>query len=92
MVLEDLSLEEMRILDWFEGDEYLRQSVTVQWDDGVTRKVESFVWNKGWDELDMEREWDYQHFSETKLEWYLANTVWPCRLEIDNLGFGKTTE
>lgn len=92
VVIEDLSLEEMKILDWFEGDEYVRQSVTVQWDDGVTRKVESFVWNNPWEELDMEKEWDYQHFCETTLQWYLANTVRPCRMEMDDLGVGKKSE
>jgi hypothetical protein len=97
LMLLGISCEELQILDWFEGDEYSRQSVTVtvqcnnpgEQTQTQTQMVQSYIWNNSLDELDLEKEWDYQQFCETTLEWYIANTVRPCRLEMNKLGIGK---
>jgi hypothetical protein len=93
VILLEISGEELQILDWFEGDEYRRQSVTVQCDHhfGETPQtpVQTYIWNNALEELDLEQEWDYQQFCLTTLKWYLANTVRPCRGQMDKLGIGK---
>jgi hypothetical protein len=101
LILLGISCKEMQILDWFEGDEYSRQSVNnvelLGNDDRgeetqqQMKTVQSYIWNSALEELDLEKEWDFQQFCLTKLEWYLANTVRPCRLEMDELmRIGKT--
>ena len=89
MILEELSAIDVQVLDWFEGDEYVRRSVTcVQ--NGVDRQVDTYVWSNPVSQLELEQEWDYQRFCENKLEWYLSTTVRPCRMEMDELGIGTT--
>jgi hypothetical protein len=39
--------------------------------------------------LDYSIEWSYDMFRKENLEWYLQNTVEPCRQELDRLGIGK---
>lgn len=89
VVLVDLTVTEMQVLDWFEGEEYVRRTITVECQCSVKREVETYLWNNPVSELAVDQEWDYQHFRKTDLDWYLANSVRPSRLEMDELGVGK---
>ena len=37
-------------------------------------------------QLDLSKEWSYDNFVTTHLDWYLDNTVRPCREELVRLG------
>lgn len=87
LLLRDLSENELKVLDWFEGDEYARQKVQVQVDD-KSFDTQCYVWSNPLSELDLRKEWQYDDFRKTKLDWYLTNTVRPCRMDLDNLGIG----
>jgi hypothetical protein len=88
LLLRDLSEYELKVLDWFEGDECTRKNVQVQ----VVEKsfdTQCYVWSNPLSELDLGKEWQYGDFQKAKLDWYLTNTVRPCRLDLDNLGIGR---
>lgn len=87
MLLQGLSEDELRVLDWFEGDEYVRREVKVTCN-GISYDTQCYVWSNPTSELDLTKEWDYTAFLETKLDWYLTSTVRPCRLQLDQLGIG----
>jgi hypothetical protein len=100
LILFGISRDELQILDWFEGDEYSRQSVvaTVPCSSTTTNNtaheeiqhtVQAYICKLALEELDLEQDWDYQQFRRTKLKWFLTNAVRPCRLEMDELGIGK---
>lgn len=88
LLLEGLSENELKVLDWYEGEEYIRRDVKVKCD-GISHETQCYVWSNPLSELDLTQGWDYDTFRETKLDWYLATTVQPCRLELDDLGIGK---
>ena len=85
LLLRGLSEDELKILDWFEGDEYLRREVTIMCD-SISRNTQCYIWSNPETDLDLEKEWDYDAFLATKLDWYIKSTVQPCRLELDQLG------
>lgn len=89
LVLVDLTETEIQVLDWFEGDLYVRRAITVECRSSEKREVETYLWNNPVSKLAVDQEWDYLHFRRANLDWYLANTVRPCRLEMDELGVGK---
>jgi gamma-glutamylcyclotransferase (GGCT)/AIG2-like uncharacterized protein YtfP len=95
-LLEDLSDLDRQLLDYFEGDEYSRQTlqavVKVDTDsdqqeihEAIT--VETYIWKPALiDELELDQEWSYETFLRDKLDWYLENTVRPCRHQMEELG------
>jgi gamma-glutamylcyclotransferase (GGCT)/AIG2-like uncharacterized protein YtfP len=95
-LLEDLSDLDRQLLDYFEGDQYSRQTIqaVVQADTRSDKKkgqetitVESYIWEPALiDELELDQEWSYETFLTDKLEWYLENIVWPCRQQMEELG------
>ena len=85
LLLQGLSENELKILDWFEGDEYVRREVKVMCD-LIPHETQCYIWSNPVTDLDHGREWDYDDFLETKLDWYLKSTVRPCRLQLDQLG------
>lgn len=99
VLYQDLTVNEMKRLDWFEDVEYTRQCVTVVQtnpvdDDSSSRHLqqqqqdtETYVWTNPLDELNLKMEWSYQEFLDTHLENYLRDTVQPCRVELDRLGY-----
>jgi len=87
VLMQSLTPQEMRVLDYFEGDEYTRRDVTVSYN-GVTHETQTYVWSNPLSELALDKEWEYQQFCDEKLEWYLATTVRPYRQEMDELGIG----
>eukprot|EP00543_Licmophora_paradoxa_P000375 CAMPEP_0202442968 /NCGR_PEP_ID=MMETSP1360-20130828/2322_1 /ASSEMBLY_ACC=CAM_ASM_000848 /TAXON_ID=515479 /ORGANISM="Licmophora paradoxa, Strain CCMP2313" /LENGTH=161 /DNA_ID=CAMNT_0049058507 /DNA_START=75 /DNA_END=560 /DNA_ORIENTATION=+ len=94
VLLQGLSPNELTVLDWFEGDEYTRKDVEVQKilsDELAPRKfsTQCYIWANGITELDQSCEWDYKTFEKTKLNWYLKNSVRPCRAELNSLGIGR---
>lgn len=91
VLLQNLDSHEMRVLDYFEGDEYTRQCVTVSYQ-GDVQETQTYVWSNPISELDLGNAWDYQQFRTENLEWYLTTTVRPCREEMDELGIGKEAE
>ena len=88
LLLQNLSEDEIKVLDWFEGDEYVRRDVKV-WCDVSTHNTMSYIWSNPVAELDLAHEWDYQDFLDNKLSWYLKTTVEPCRLQFDELEIPK---
>jgi gamma-glutamylcyclotransferase (GGCT)/AIG2-like uncharacterized protein YtfP len=86
ILLHDLSKTEMKVLDCFEGEEYFRADVTVTTSEGETMDSQCYVWSKPQDQLDLTKDWDYYSFRNSKLNWYLASTVLPCRRELDRVG------
>jgi len=88
MLLQGLSDDELRVLDWFEGDEYVREHVQVTCN-GISYDTQCYIWSNPTSELDLTKEWDYTTFLETKLDWYLTSTVRPCRVQLDQLGIGQ---
>jgi gamma-glutamylcyclotransferase (GGCT)/AIG2-like uncharacterized protein YtfP len=91
VLLLNLSSNELCILDYFEGDEYTRQCVTVSCQ-GDMQETQTYVWSNPVSELDLGKAWDYHQFCNEKLKWYIATTVRPCRREMDELGIGNEAE
>lgn len=89
IVLEGLSMSDMNILDWFEADEYERREVEVQLSSDskdAPVSTQAYIWCNPSSDLDLNREWNYEDFVEKHEEWYLTNTVRPCRVELTRLG------
>ena len=93
-LLEGLSTLECKLFDWFEGHEYERVMVSVERQD--TKEIvqaQVYLWKRELiDELELEKIWDFSEFERTKLEWYLENTVRPCRHETERLGMTQDEE
>ena len=88
-LLENLSSVECELLDYFEGDEYDKRIVQVRRDDNpeTTVPAELYVWKSHLiEELERDRQWTYEMFCKNHLDWYLENTVRPCRKEMEQLG------
>lgn len=80
-------------MDWFEGDEYERRLVkvsTLKNDDSNTKNAiidaYAYIWKPHLlGELILEAEWCYDTFCTDHLDWYMENTVRPCRAEMESL-------
>ena len=89
-LLENLSHLEMKLLNWFEGDEYERRLVKVSTNDDILIDAHAYIWKSHLlEELNLQEEWCYETFCKEHLEWYLENTVRPCRREMEDLGMTK---
>lgn len=90
-LLENLSSKDVELLDWFESDEYNRQvvQVCVNPNGGNGKMVEAlaYIWQPHlMDELELDQGWSFEHFCKENLDWYLKNTVRPCRKQMEELG------
>jgi len=47
-----------------------------------------YLWANPPSELDQDHDWDYAYFLENRLDWYMENTVRPCRKQLDALQIG----
>lgn len=81
LLLEKVDDFSLKIISFFEGDEYQLQKVTVLIN-GKSQVVQSFVWAKGLELLE-DREWVFHRFEKESLEHYL-NVVIPEFLEWAN--------
>ena len=83
-LVQNLQDSELIRLDWFEDKEYKRLDCVVETlEDGKSYRTQVYLWNNPLEELDISQEWDYEHFRGNNLQWYLTNTVEPCRTELD---------
>lgn len=83
LLIDGLSEVEMESLDWFEDKEYTRRVLEVQIACGQRVPTQTYVWTNPVGELETDRPWSFQEFYSQKREWYLANTVRPCREQLD---------
>lgn len=91
VVLKGLTDVEMKVLDWFEGDEYSRTNVHVYCDnnsDAMEQSTQTYVWSNPISELDTAAEWSYEYFRDNLVHKYLLETVTPCRKQLDELNIG----
>ena len=90
ILLTGLSQEELDKFDWFEAEDYTRSvkqiSVTKILDkpkengeNTITQMVDAnvYIWCCDKELLDLKRDWNYDKFRQTKLDWYLKSTVRP---------------
>ena len=75
---------ELMRLDRFEGDEYRKQTCTVEVADGK-HDAQVYVWANPESELDISKPWSYENFRTKDLEIYLDQVVRPCRTELDRI-------
>jgi len=90
ILYQELSPQELKILDWFEDEEYTRIDVTVNLikeDESSNVNTQLYLWTNPLTQLDCSKEWNYQQFRATKLDWYLEHTVRPTRQELDRMGY-----
>lgn len=93
ILLSGLSDQEMKILDWFEGDDYKRCMETIlisKEKKGIEEvmleeKANVYIWDMGDELLALDCNWDYDDFRQTKLDSYLKNIDQPCKREFDQL-------
>jgi hypothetical protein len=86
ILLTDVSLSEVKILDWYEDVDYRRCNVPVSIHNGkdiFKVDAEVYIWCAGESFLDLESSWSFEQFCSERLDWYLRATVGPCRKEID---------
>jgi len=87
MLLKELTVSEMNVLDWFEGEEYTRKDVNIQC--GTTLEMtQTYVWSNPLSDLDTLSEWSYEDFCDFRLDSYLSHTVKPCRIKLNELAIG----
>ena len=69
------------------GDELglMETSISTTW---KKQETNTYLWANPSSELDLDQDWDYQYFLQNKLEWYMENTVRPCRKQLDALKIG----
>lgn len=77
-VLENVDDESLKVISFYEGDEYVKQKVTVLINNGY-KEVIAFIWVKGTECLE-NREWDLHYFQKNKLKYYV-DVVIPETLE-----------
>ena len=95
-LLQDLTRQEEKLLDWFEGDEYSRvlvqvhcetKSTTMTSNTSTITSAQVYLWKDHlMDKLDLDRPWCLDTFQKQHVETYLETTVRPCRLEMEQLG------
>lgn len=92
LVLQDLTPHETKILDWFEDDDYTKTRIKVEClNNGaptIKKKIGTvaYVWANPHSELELDQEWSFDNFSSQHLDWFMTNTVEPCKKELDRLG------
>lgn len=52
------------------------------------KETNIYLWANPLSELDQDQDWDYDYFLQNNLDWYLENTVRPCRSQLDSLNIG----
>ena len=77
-VLENVDDESLKVISFYEGDEYVKQKVTVLLNNEY-KEVIAFIWVKGKEFLE-NREWDLHCFQKNKLKYYV-DVVIPETLE-----------
>lgn len=87
-LIEDLSPKELELFDWFEGDEYQRKIVQIKTkDDGDSVEAFAYIWSPDlMEHIILDQSWSFDKFCAENEEWYLKNTVRPCRQEMEKLG------
>ena len=45
--------------------------------------TDAYIWANPTSELELDQEWSFENFCQEHLDWYLTNTVAPCKLELD---------
>ena len=90
-ILPNLSPLEMKLLDYFEGDEYDRATVQVRTaEESVLETTQVYLWKSHLiRSVNQDEEWSYENFCQNHLDWYLKHTVQPCRDEMERLGLTK---
>jgi gamma-glutamylcyclotransferase (GGCT)/AIG2-like uncharacterized protein YtfP len=73
MILMDVEDSDLKILSFYEGDEYEKKIVTALLNNEPTN-VLAFVWVKGIDLLE-NKNWDLHQFQEKRLEHYLKDII-----------------
>ena len=113
-LIQNLSPLDIKLFDWFEGDEYERKLVQVSTGSStssllvggtttttttttnsnvvnVVVDAETYIWKPHLlNELELSKEWSFEKFCNKNLEWYLENTVRPCREQMVELGITTT--
>lgn len=55
--------------------------------------AEAYIWRSDLlPQLDLSQPWSFEHFRDNHLEWYLQNTVVPCREKMVRLGMTEVQE
>jgi gamma-glutamylcyclotransferase (GGCT)/AIG2-like uncharacterized protein YtfP len=90
-LLENMSPLDINFLDWFEGNEYDRKMAKVVCtESGTSMDAQVYIWRRELiGELKLDEGWNHEAFCKENLEWYLENTVRPCRQEMERLGITK---
>jgi hypothetical protein len=92
LLLPSFAPLEMSLLDWFESETYERKLVQVFPLTGTNSEevpidAQAYIWRDDLiSQLDRSKEWSYENFCDSHLEWYLRRTVRPCRAEMERLG------
>ena len=102
-----LTATEISLLDYFEGEEYLRVTLPVQVDNDSDQKCQGdtsttatkpstvdaqvYLWRNDLLSQLDFQPWSYEDFVSNHLNGYLQHTVQPCRAEMERLGMTKGT-
>jgi gamma-glutamylcyclotransferase (GGCT)/AIG2-like uncharacterized protein YtfP len=53
-------------------------------------KAQVYLWRDDLiSQLELDQDWSYENFCQEHLDWYLENTVRPCRAKVEQLGMTK---
>ena len=86
VLYQDLSADELKRLDYFEGPEYNKipcDVETVETNEKVATQL--YLWTNPSRDLDLTQTWSYEYFYSNDLDQYLEKVVRPCRDELDKL-------
>ena len=81
LVVENVDDSKLEVLSFYEGVEYEKKLVTVNWN-GKSADALTFVWANGSEFLEVE-DWDFNRFKKNYLKHYLLDVI-PETLESFN--------
>jgi Gamma-glutamyl cyclotransferase, AIG2-like len=96
LIVTGLSDREVKILDWFEGDEYCRtdckcELIEEHSNDRAREKqfmdTQVYIWSNPVADLDLATPWDYDKFRSQYLSDYVKFTVQRCVDQLRTLGY-----
>ena len=72
ILYQDISPEDLEVLDRYEGEEYNRELLEVETEDGNMHRAWAYTYRPAYRHMLSETPWNAEYFNESELEAYVA--------------------